>query len=105
MSLDASLRSGSGLSRHRNVLKRGERLVRLAEVEKWNPEKPVMGLPKVSNRKMVVGKAVKDPAATADAKADPKAAAPAAGKAAPAAKAAAPAAKAAAPAAKPAGKK
>lgn len=107
MSLDASLRSASGLTRHRNVLKRGERLLRLAEAEKWNPEKAVLGLPKVGNRKLVVGKVAKEPAAgdaaapaAAGAKgaAGAKAAAPAAA----GAKAAAPAAgaKAAAPAAK-----
>lgn len=109
MSLDASLRSASGLVRHRNVLKRGERLLRLAEAEKWNADKAVLGLPKVGNRKLVVGKVAKEPAA-ADAAAAPAAAAGAKGAA--GAKAAAPAAagakgavpaagaKAAAPAAK-----
>lgn len=108
MSLDASLRSASGLSRHRNVLKRGERLLRLAEAEKWNPEKAVLGLPKVGNRKLVVGKVAKEPAAAdaaaapAAAGAKPAAGAKAAAPAAAGAKAAAPAAgaKAAAPAAK-----
>ncbi len=99
MSLDRSLKSASSLSRHRNVLTRAERLVKLAEVEKWDESKPVYGLPKVGHRKLEVGKAVKEETTDAAAAATPakggKAAAaakPAAGgKAAPAA--AAPAAK------------
>ena len=97
MSLDRSLKSASSLVRHRNVLKRDERLARLADEEKWDESKGVLGLPKVGNRKQAEAKTVKAEAA-GDA-----AAAPAGGKAAPAAKAAAPAAgakAAAAPAAK-----
>ncbi|HRK32904.1 MAG TPA: small basic protein, partial [Tepidisphaeraceae bacterium] len=82
MSLDRSLKSASSLVRHRNVLKRGERLLKLAEVGKWNEDKSPLGLVKVGHRKMVVGGKDKAAAATADA------AAPAAG-----AKGAAPAAK------------
>ena len=114
MSIDRSLKSASSLTRHRNVLTRAERLVKLAEVDRWNPSKPVLGLPKVGHRKLEVGKPVKEETADAAAPATP--AKGAAGKAAPAAaaaakpaagakgaagtKAAAPAAKAAAPAAK-----
>ncbi len=97
MSMDPSLKAASSLSRHRNVLKRGERLLRLAGEDRWTEDKAVLGLPKVGNRKASVGKA--EPKAAADA----TAAAPAAGAkgaAAPAAKGAAPAAKAGAPAAK-----
>jgi len=99
MSMDPSLKSASSLVRHRNVLTRGERLDRLAAQNKWDVNaKGVFGLPKVGNRKLVVGgKAPKAEAAEGEA-------APAkGGKAAPAAKAAAPAAgakAAAAPAAK-----
>lgn len=105
MSLDRSLKSASSLVRHRNVLTRAERLDRLAEEDKWNNSKPVLGIPKVGNRKAAVAKTVKDPAAATTAAAAPAAggkAAPAAAAkgAAPAAKGAAPAAKAAAPAAK-----
>jgi small basic protein (TIGR04137 family) len=106
MSLDRSLKSANALVRHRNVLTRAERLVKLAEAEKWNEQKSVYGLPKVAHRKMAVTKgAAKEEAAagTAAAGATPAAAAPAAGAkgAAPAkGAAAAPAAKAAAPAAK-----
>jgi small basic protein (TIGR04137 family) len=110
MSLDRSLKGANALIRHRNVLTRAERLVRLTDEEKWNDSKSVYGLPKVANRKQELAKAVKEeaaegavatgaaPAAGAAAPAGGKAAAaPAAGKgaapAAPAAKAAAPAAK------------
>ena len=112
MSLDRSLKSANALVRHRNVLTRAERLLKLAEAEKWNDQKSVYGLPKVAHRKMAVTKgAAKEEAAEgaaaagATAAAAPaagaKGAAPAAGAkgAAPAAKGAAPA-KAAAPAAK-----
>ena len=55
MSLDRSLKSANALIRHRNVLTRDERLVRLKEAEKWTESKSVFGLPKVANRKLVVG--------------------------------------------------
>ena len=115
MSMDRSLKSASALVRHRNVLTRAERLVKLGEEERWNDSKSPYGLPKVAHRKMAVAKAEKAEAAEGDAAAagatpaaGGKAAAPAAGgKAAPAAKGAAPAAKGAAPAkaAAPAAKK
>jgi len=107
MSLDRSLKSANALIRHRNVLTRAERLVKLTEAEKWNDQKSVYGLPKVAHRKMAVVKgpakeeaaegaaaAGATPAAAAAPAAGAKGAAPAAG-----AKGAAPA-KAAAPAAK-----
>jgi small basic protein (TIGR04137 family) len=110
MSLDSSLKSASSLVRHRNVLTRAERLVRLAEQDKWTESKGVLGLPKVANRKQALAKAEKtetaEGAAPAAAGGKPAAgaAAPAAGGKAPAGgkAAAAPAAgaKAAAPAAK-----
>lgn len=92
MSLDRSLKSASSLVRHRNVLKRDERLARMADEEKWDDSKPVLGLPKVGNRKQAEAKAEKTVAAG-------DAAAPAAGGKAPAAAAKAPAAGAKAPAA------
>jgi small basic protein (TIGR04137 family) len=105
MSLDRSLKSASSLVRHRNVLRRHERLERLASEEKWDDSKPVLGLVKVGNRKAAEAKATpKADAAAAGTAPAAGAAAPAAGgkAAAPAAaaKGAAPAAKAAAPAAK-----
>src|SRR3954454_9176137 len=101
MSLDRSLKSANSLIRHRNVLTRDERLLKLKEEERWNEGKPVFGLPKVAHRKAAIaGKAEKEAAAEGaapTAAAGATAAAPAAGKgAAPAAGAAA--AKGAAPA-------
>lgn len=90
MSLDRSLRGASSLVRHRNVLTRAERLDVLAEQEKWDASKPVLGLPKVGHRKQALAKAAKEEGA--------EGATPAAGGAAPAAKGAA-GAKGAAPAA------
>ena len=55
MSLDRSLKSANALIRHRNVLTRDERLVKLKEMEKWTEQKSVFGLPKVAHRKLVVG--------------------------------------------------
>jgi small basic protein (TIGR04137 family) len=104
MSLDRSLKSASALVRHRNVLTRAERLVQLADEERWNDSKSVYGLPKVAHRKQTLAKIAKEPGAegAAVAGATPAAAgaAPAAkGAAAGAAKPAAGAAKGAAPAA------
>ena len=107
MSLDRSLKSANALVRHRNVLTRDERLLKLKEMEKWSEQKSVFGLPKVANRKLIVGgkgakEEVAEGAAGAVAGAAATGAAPAAGAAggkAPAAKAgAAPAKGAAAPA-------
>src|SRR5580765_7808965 len=85
MSLDRSLKSANSLIRHRNVLTRDERLLKLKEEEKWTEAKSVFGLPKVAHRKAAVAK--KEPAA-ADAAAVAAGTAPAAGAAAPAAGAA-----------------
>ena len=56
MSIDRSLKVGNALSRHRNVLSRDERIVRLMEDGSWVQEDGVTGLPKVSNRKAIAGK-------------------------------------------------
>jgi len=80
MSLDRSLRSAGHLTRHRNVLTRPERIAKLAEKSKFDPEHgDPLGLPKVANRKVAAGGkgAKKDAAAVA------AGAAPAAGAAAP----------------------
>jgi len=107
MSLDRSLKGKSTLERHRNVLRRSERIAVLEDAEKWTEDKgSVFGLVKVAHRKQVAAKKVK--AETVEgATATPVAAggkAPAAGAAAakPAAGGKAPAA---APTAKAAGKK
>jgi small basic protein (TIGR04137 family) len=94
MSLDRSLKGKSGLERHRNVLRRAERIVTLEDNEKWTEGKSVFGLVKVGHRKQAAAKKAPKADAAADATAV-AGAAPAAGAAAPAAKgAAAPAAKA-----------
>ncbi len=92
MSLDISLKGKSSLERHRNVLKRSERVAMLEDNDKWTEEKSsVFGLVKVGHRKAVAAKKAPK-AAEAGATVAAPGAAPAAG-AATAAKAAAPAAK------------
>ncbi|MFH1227176.1 MAG: small basic protein [Planctomycetota bacterium] len=126
MGIHKSLVTSGRLARHRNVLKRDERIARLQEEEKWKEEvNSVFGLQKVRNilqRTKKVKKAVAEGEAGVEGEAAPaagtapgakpaagaavKGAAPAKGGAAPAAKpAAGAAAKGAAPAAKPAAKK
>jgi small basic protein (TIGR04137 family) len=79
MSLDRSLKVKGALARHRNVLKRGERVEALKLEERFTEDNSVMGLPKVSHRKAATGKKeAKVAAATPEA----AAAAPTAGKAA-----------------------
>ncbi len=60
MSLDASLKSGGGLSRHRNVLTRAERIAHLKEKGEFDmgDDNP-LGIRKVGNRKLVTGKSAK----------------------------------------------
>jgi small basic protein (TIGR04137 family) len=119
MSLHSSLKQSGATSRHRNVLKREERIGKLSEAEKWKDGNSIFALPKVRSIKMRVKKKAKKkeeaaagteavagvaPAAgAAPAAAGAKGAAPAAA----GAKGAAPAAgaKGAAPAAKPAADK
>ena len=103
MSLDNSLRKKSGMAGVRSVLKRGERIAKLTETEKFPAGSSPFNLPKVRVMKVMAKKAKKVKSED-DAKDDKKGGA----KGAPAAKAGAPAAKAAPaakPAAKPAGKK
>ena len=97
MSLDRSLKGKSTLERHRNVLRRSERIVTLEDHEKWSESKnSVFGLVKVGHRKQVAAKkAPKAEAAAEGATAAAPGAAPAAAAPAAGAKAAAPAAKAA----------
>ena len=59
MSMDRSLKTASSLSRHRNVLTRTERLLKLADEERWAEDKSVFGLPKVAHRNVKVGKKTK----------------------------------------------
>lgn len=108
MSQHPSLREDSVGAKHRNVLKRFERINKLQEQNKWQDRASVFGLPKVKSMKIKVKKTKEGPAGAAAGEAGAPAAGakpPAGAKpAAPAgAKAAAPAGKAA-PAAKPADK-
>ncbi len=60
MSIDRSLKIASGLTSHRNVLKRAERIAKLKKAERFDPEQDTpTGLPKVANRKVTTGKKVK----------------------------------------------
>jgi small basic protein (TIGR04137 family) len=56
MSVDPSLKVKGALSRHRNVLSRAERLEVLKDEERWEEGSSVLGLPKVSHRKLGSGK-------------------------------------------------
>jgi small basic protein (TIGR04137 family) len=57
MSLDRSLKGKSTLERHRNVLKRAERIVLLEDNDKWTEGKSgIYNLPKVAHRKAVAAK-------------------------------------------------
>ena len=56
MSLDKSLKGKDSLVRHRNVLKRAERIERLEELGRWTDGSKAIGLPKVVHRKAAVGK-------------------------------------------------
>ncbi len=55
MSLDKSLKTSASLSRHRNVLRRNERIEVLKEEDRWDETQKPVGLPKVAHRKVVVG--------------------------------------------------
>ena len=93
MSLDRSLKGKSTLERHRNVLKRAERIDILEDNDKWTEGKSgIYNLPKVSHRKAV---ASKKPAKADAAAAGATAAAPGAATTATAGKSAATAAPAA----------
>jgi len=56
MSMDRGLKPRNALARHRNVLSRDERIAALREIEQWDDEMSIFGLPKVGNRKVVVKK-------------------------------------------------
>ena len=74
MSQHSSLRFDPMRTRHRNVLKRYERIRRLIELEKWNERKSVLGLPKVKSLKIKVKKVKAEKAAGETAQAAPTAA-------------------------------
>lgn len=78
MSIDRSLKIASGLSRHRNVLTRAERIAKMQKEERWDEKRSVLGLPKISNRNLKVGKKAKKKEEAAEGAAPAAAAAPAA---------------------------
>ena len=87
MTIDKSLKVKAGMNKVRNVMTRGERVLRLKELDKWTADSKALGLPKVRVMKLALKKK-KKAAAEGDAKAPAKggkgAAAPAKGAAAPA---------------------
>ena len=56
MSIDRSFKVKGALSRHRNVLKRAERVEILKDEERWSEGDSLLGLPKVAHRKTSAGK-------------------------------------------------
>jgi small basic protein (TIGR04137 family) len=74
MSIDRSLKSKGVLSRHRNVLKRDERVKLLKDEERWSEADSVLGLPKVAHRKSHAGRKAKtEPEAGHEAETEPQA--------------------------------
>jgi small basic protein (TIGR04137 family) len=61
MTMHRSLRKSDSLARHRNVLSRVERIEKLEDKQKWEPEdNSVFGLPKVRSIKAVRKKKKKE---------------------------------------------
>ena len=60
MSIDRSLKVKGALERHRNVLTRAERVVKLQDEERWEEDQSVIGLPKVAHRKSHAGRKAKE---------------------------------------------
>ena len=56
MSIDRSLKIKGALTRHRNVLKRAERIEQLKDEERWSEGDSLLGLPKVAHRKSHTGR-------------------------------------------------
>lgn len=73
MSIDRSLKSGSSLAKHRNVLSRTERIAKLMSTDKFSMDDgDPLGLPKVGNRKVTAGKTAKKAKTDDDAADDAK---------------------------------
>jgi small basic protein (TIGR04137 family) len=72
MSVDKSLKTSAKLERHRNVLKRDERIETLRDQDRWTDGRPPVGLPKVAHRKVSVGAKDKKPKKAATAEEDNK---------------------------------
>ena len=80
MTIDKSLRIRRGSVKSRNVMKRGERIAKLKEAERWEDTMSVLGLPKVKvvRLSMKKKKKKKEEEGAEGAAAAPAAAAPAA---------------------------
>ncbi len=65
MSIDKSLKTSGALSRHRNVLKRAERIEILKDEDRWPEDQSPFGMIKVAHRKAKVGGKVKEKAEVA----------------------------------------
>ena len=59
MSIDKSLKTSGALSKHRNVLKRAERIEILKDEDRWPEDSSPFGLIKVAHRKSKVGGKIK----------------------------------------------
>ena len=73
MSQHSSLKIDPTRTRHRNVLKRHERVRRLQDLEKWNDRQSALGLPKVKSVKIKMKKVKAEKAAAPAAGAAPSA--------------------------------
>ena len=60
MTIDKSLRVRRGLVRSRSVLKRGERIAKLLEADRWKEGDPPVGLAKVRVVKLMLKKKKKE---------------------------------------------
>ncbi|HZZ78936.1 MAG TPA: small basic protein [Gemmataceae bacterium] len=78
MSIDKSLRRKNTLQRARNVMTRGERILKMQAEERWPEGRSPYGLPKVKVLKLVVKKAKKKEEKAAEGAEGEAAAAPAA---------------------------
>lgn len=67
MSMDKSLKTAGALSKHRNVLKRAERILKLQDEGRWPEDQGPFGLVKVAHRKVKVGGKEKKKEETAEA--------------------------------------
>ena len=65
MSIDKSLKTRGALAKHRNVLKRAERIEILKDEDRWPEDQSPFGLIKVAHRKAKVGGKVKKTAEVA----------------------------------------
>ena len=60
MSIDPSLKIKNALTRHRNVLRRAERIEQLKDEERWSEGDSLLGLTKVAHRKSHAGRKEKE---------------------------------------------